>query len=117
GLELAVLESVAALPAGRVVSDHEKDSGSPSGSEDPAPESVTVSVTKTMVRSCPASATGGELPVVIVTESGALTAVPSCTTSCTTYEPGRSTTNVGSSAEGSEKAARLPAGRDTNAQV
>src|SRR5262245_41426825 len=51
------------------------------------------------------------------TVSGALFAMPSLTTSCTSYDPATSATNVGRTACGSDNTAALEPGFNTNDQV
>jgi hypothetical protein len=74
-------DSVAALPGGRLVNDHEYVNGSWSASDDPLPSNTTVLPTLA-VRSGPALATGGVLVVVIVTVEGALFTDPLFTINC-----------------------------------
>src|SRR4030095_9078731 len=115
GLTRVGLTRVAVLPVGTVVNAHRKVNVSPSTSCDLLPSSCTLASTST-VWSGPALATGREFCVVITTVSGALSSCPSLTMSCTTYIPGRSTTNVGFTTVGSESSAVLPAGGGVTAQ-
>ena len=105
----------ALLPAGRETNCQAKVSASPSGSEEPVASSVTLVPTATDW-SAPAAATGGRFSVRSSTVSGALSSRPSLTTSCATYSPARSATNVGVTAAGSDNAAALPAGTATSDQ-
>ena len=58
----------------------------------------------------PALATCLSTEIAIVTVAGALSCVPSLTMSCTTYVPGTSLTNVGSTDVGFDSVAALPVG-------
>src|SRR6185295_8706481 len=73
-------KSVAALPAGRLVNCHRKVKASPSTSLERLPSRVTV-VPTAAVWSGPALATGREFWVETCTVSGALSTLPSFTTS------------------------------------
>ena len=59
-------------------------------------------------------ARGLEFTVLIVTVSGALATVPSCTITCAVYLPGLSRRNAGWTALGSLRLAVLPAGLSFN---
>ena len=77
------LDSTAVLPAGTVVSDQAKVSGSLSGSDDPLPSSCTTLPAITS-RSGPASAMGAVLVAETTTVSGSASSDPSETMSWAT---------------------------------
>src|ERR1041384_6362330 len=80
GPALVGFTSTARLPGGTLINDQWNMSGSPSTSDEPVPlRNATWAATT--VWSGPASATGAELSVVMVTVSGALTAFGSETIS------------------------------------
>ena len=86
---------------------------SPSASWLALPSRVTTDPVATFW-SVPASAVGVELAVAakMVTIAGALSTVPSLTTSSATYSPSTSTVNVGLNTVVSDSVAALPAGDD-----
>src|SRR5687767_12369864 len=116
GVGLVASVSTAVLPTGTLVNDHLNVSGSPSTSEDALPSRTAIRPA-TIVWAAPALATGAEFSVVMVTVSGVLATVPSCTTSCATYMPGRSITKIGRGTVPSSSAAVLPAGTLISAQL
>src|SRR5688572_1271530 len=92
------------------MSDQAYESPWPSGSLEALPSSASATPTGTPMRSTPALAVGVELVVLIVTVSGGLKTVPSCTMSCTTYVPTRSAANEAADVLPPESAAVLPSG-------
>src|ERR1039458_8813560 len=108
GSEMLVLDSTAELFAGRVINDQENVSGSPWGSVEPEPLSVTV-VPWMTVWLGPALAVGAcTVFVVMVTVEGWLLDLPSFTINCATYMPCTSAVKVGFTRFGLLSAALLP---------
>jgi hypothetical protein len=103
--------NAAALPAGREVRLHRKVSLSPLGSVLAAPSSVTLAPIATCC-AAPASATGARfaLLAVTVTVAGALSTVPSLTTSVTSNSPMASAPKLGWACVASTSVALLPVG-------
>src|SRR6056297_55358 len=116
GVTDAGSSSWAALPSGTDINVQANVSSSSSGSLLLLPFSVTVSPTRPVL-SLPAFAMGRPLTMLTVTVSGALSASPSFTTSCTTYAPWTSAWKDGVTELGLLSTAVLPAGRDANDHV
>ncbi len=110
GVAVSAPFNVALLPAGVVVSDQKKVSGSPFASLEPVPSRLTVAPCVT-VWSGPAFATGRVLLVLMTTVSAALSTKPSLTMSCATKSPARSAVNCGVAVVAPLSAAVEPAGR------